>query len=171
MNYRSIVLLGFCAMFTYACSGGGNGEDNAASAPAEATAPLAEPEETQEMIQSSSARVFIVSPAGGAAVQSPVTVVFGIENFGLAPAGTYEKQTGHHHLLIDTELPPMGQPIPADDNHMHFGKAQTEAVIELQPGEHTLQLLLGDGNHVPHDPALVSEPITITVIEAADGVE
>jgi len=111
------------------------------------------------------ARVFIVSPADGAEVTSPVTVVFGIEEFTLAPAGTYDAATGHHHLLVDVDLPPIDQPIPADDNHLHFGKAQSETTLELKPGKHTLRLLLGDGNHVPHDPALISEPITITVIE------
>lgn len=102
---------------------------------------------------------------------SPVTVIFGIENFGLAPAGTFESGTGHHHLLIDTDLPPLNQPIPADANHLHFGKAQTEASIELAPGQHTLQLILGDGYHVPIDPALISTPVTITVTETVEAVK
>jgi hypothetical protein len=132
-----------------ACSGGGD--------PAQTTVAPAEAE----------ARVFIVSPANGATVSSPVTVEFGISGYTLAPAGTYEEGTGHHHLLVDTPLPPLDAPIPADANHLHFGKAQTSAIIELAPGEHTLQLLLGDGNHVPHSTALVSEPIVITVAEEA----
>ena len=169
MNYRSLLLTGAVAALLTACSGGNEPAEPTASAPAPAPEPAAEA--AAETVQSSSARVFIISPEDGAAVTSPVTVVFGIENFGLAPAGTYEERTGHHHLLIDTELPPMGQPIPADDNHLHYGKAQTEAIVELAPGEHSLRLLLGDGNHVPHDPALVSAPITITVTEGSGEVE
>ena len=110
-------------------------------------------------------RVFIISPTDGETVTSPVTVEFGIDGYDVAPAGTYEPNTGHHHLLIDTGLPALDQPIPADDNHVHFGKGQTSTTLELAPGEHTLQLLLGDGNHVPHGEPLVSEVITITVAE------
>ena len=110
-------------------------------------------------------RVFIIAPAGGSTVTSPVLVEFGIEGFAVAPAGTQDAGTGHHHLLINTPLPALDQPIPADDNHVHFGKGQTSAELDLAPGQYTLQMLLGDGNHVPHDPALISEPITITVSE------
>jgi hypothetical protein len=109
------------------------------------------------------ARVTIVSPVAGATVTSPVTVQFALEGMTLAPAGTFEPGTGHHHVLVDAGLPALDQPIPTDANHVHFGKAQTEGQLELAPGPHTLQLLLGDGNHVPHDPPVVSEPITITV--------
>lgn len=109
------------------------------------------------------ASVYIVSPADGDSVTSPVTVVFGLAGMGVAPAGTEVENTGHHHLLIDTDLPPLDEPIPADDNHVHFGGGQTQAEIELAPGEHSLQLLLGDLNHIPHDPSVMSEPITITV--------
>jgi hypothetical protein len=107
--------------------------------------------------------VYIVSPADGATVSSPVTVVFGLKGMGVAPAGTEMEKTGHHHLIIDAPLPAMDDPIPADDNHKHFGGGQTETTIELPPGEHTLQLLLGDLNHVPHEPPVVSDRITITV--------
>jgi len=110
-------------------------------------------------------RVYIISPTDGAVVSSPLTVSFGIEGYGVAPAGTYEANTGHHHLLIDTGLPPLDQPIPADAQHVHFGKGQTETTLELAPGKHTLQLLLGDGNHVPHQPPLTSDIITVTVSE------
>ena len=122
-----------------------------------------------EGIPSPDARVFIASPANGSTVTSPVTVEFGVEGYTLAPAGTYEELTGHHHLLINTPLPPLDSPIPSDENHLHFGKAQTSAEIELEPGEHTLQLLLGDGNHVPHSTALISDPIVITVVAAQDA--
>jgi hypothetical protein len=103
-------------------------------------------------------------PANGSTVTSPVTIEFGIAGYTVAAAGTYEADTGHHHLLIDTPLPALDQPIPSDANHKHFGKAQTSVSLELEPGEHTLQLLLGDGNHVPHSTVLISDPIVITVV-------
>lgn len=110
------------------------------------------------------ARAYILSPENGATVSSPVTVVFGLEGMGVAPAGVDKPHTGHHHLLIDVDgPPPAGQPIPADDQHKHFGGGQTQVTIELPAGEHSLQLLLGDMNHVPHDPPVVSEKITINV--------
>lgn len=109
------------------------------------------------------AKVYIISPADGATVSSPVTVKFGLDGMEVAPAGTDKPNSGHHHLLIDTKPPAMDKPIPNDDNHKHFGKGQTEAKIDLKPGKHTLQLLLGDKGHVPHDPAVMSKPITITV--------
>lgn len=140
---------------------------------ADAGPPASQPAAAEGAAQSAAAdtdvtpgRVFIASPENGASVSSPVTVVFGIEGFEVAPAGTYEPRSGHHHLIIDAELPPLDQPVPADEQHLHFGKGQTETVIELEPGEHTLQLILGDGNHVPHDPALISERIRITVTGA-----
>jgi hypothetical protein len=107
--------------------------------------------------------VYIVSPADGATVSSPVTVVFGLKGMGVAPAGTEKQKTGHHHLIIDAPLPPFDDPIPADDNHKHFGGGQTETVIELAPGKHTLQLMLADHNHIPHDPPVTSDRITIIV--------
>ena len=108
--------------------------------------------------------VYIVAPEDGASIKGPVTVRFGINGMELAPAGTDKPNTGHHHLLIDAEaLPDMDKPIPADDHFKHFGKAQTQATLELPPGKHTLQLLLGDGKHVPQQPPLLSKKITITV--------
>jgi hypothetical protein len=109
------------------------------------------------------AEVYFIAPKDGATVTSPVTVKFGLKGMGVAPAGTAVANTGHHHLIIDAELPPLDAPIPADAHHVHFGKGQTETTIELKPGKHTLQLLLGDQSHVPHDPAVVSKKITITV--------
>lgn len=111
------------------------------------------------------AEVYIISPADGAEVKGPVTVVFGLKGMGIAPAGTDMANTGHHHLLIDTELPPLDENIPADENHIHFGGGQTQVTIDLAPGKHTLQLLLGDMNHIPHDPPVFSKKITITVTE------
>jgi hypothetical protein len=92
-----------------------------------------------------------------------IRIWFGTRNFGVAPAGTNKPNTGHHHLLIDTALPPLDQPIPNDKNHLHFGLGQTEAVIDLPPGSHTLQLLMGDADHIPHDPPVMSKKITIHV--------
>lgn len=109
------------------------------------------------------AEVYFISPADGASVASPVTVKFGLKGMGIAPAGITFENTGHHHLIIDADLPPVGAPIPTDAQHVHFGKGQTEATIELKPGKHTLQLLLGDFAHTPHDPVVASKKITITV--------
>ena len=108
-------------------------------------------------------QLVILEPHDGATVQNPVTVIFGLEGMGVAPAGVPAAATGHHHLIIDSKLPAANRPIPADDNHRHFGGGQTQVDIELSPGKHTLQLLLGDHNHVPHDPPIASEPIEITV--------
>lgn len=110
------------------------------------------------------AEVFIVSPEDGATVPQAFTVKFGVKNIALAPAGDVTKNTGHHHLLIDVDkLPAAGAPIPTDANHMHFGKAQTQADIKLTPGKHTLQLILGDSGHMPFDPSIVSKKITVNV--------
>lgn len=109
------------------------------------------------------ALVYIIAPADGATVQSPFQVTFGLRGMGVAPAGVAVADTGHHHLLIDTDPPPPDRPIPADANHLHFGKGQTEAVVSLPPGKHRLQLLLADHLHVPHEPPLMSKPITVTV--------
>ena len=119
------------------------------------------------------ARVYVVNLDDGATVSSPVSVVFGLSGKGVAPAGVEKDGTGHHHVLLDRV--PFGDGpedewmlevgIPSDDNHLHFGGGQTEVTLDLPPGEHTLQLLLGDHNHVPHDPVVVSEQISITVSE------
>lgn len=109
------------------------------------------------------AKVFIIEPKDGAEVTSPVTVKFGIEGMEVAPAGTDKPNSGHHHLIIDSALPDTKAAVPADSNHIHFGKGQTETTIELKPGAHTLQLLLGDKNHVPHDPLVVSPVVKISV--------
>ena len=109
------------------------------------------------------ARVYFISPSDGQVIKGPVTVRFGLENMGVAPAGTAGEGIGHHHLVIDSPLPAMDQPLPKDEKHLHFGKGQTETVLTLAPGKHTLQLVLGDANHIPHEPAVVSERITITV--------
>ena len=109
-------------------------------------------------------RVYIEAPENGALVQSPVEIVFALDGMELAPAGIYATDTGHHHLIIDNELPDLGMPIPSDNNHLHFGKAQDRVLLDLEPGLHTLQLLLGDGSHIPHQSPLISEKIEIRII-------
>ena len=109
------------------------------------------------------AEVYIIAPKDGAVISGPVTVQFGLKGMGVAPAGTVLENTGHHHLIVDADLPPLNAPIPADANHLHFGKGQTEITLDLKPGRHNLQLLLGDQQHMPHDPPVVSKKITITV--------
>jgi len=112
------------------------------------------------------ARAYIIAPEQGASVSGPVTVQFGLSGMGVAPAGVAKEKTGHHHLLLDTPMlsgEDLDFSIPADDNHIHFGGGQTEVTLDLAPGTHTLQLLLGDQNHVPHDPPIASEVVTITV--------
>ena len=119
------------------------------------------------------AKVYFVQPSDGDTVTSPVTIVFGLSGMGVAPAGTEKENTGHHHLLIDRPLLGQGEDgadelsngLPSDANHMHFGGGQTEVTLDLAPGPHTLQLVLGDAGHVPHSPPVVSEVITITVEE------
>jgi hypothetical protein len=109
------------------------------------------------------AEVYFISPQDGATVSSPVNVKFGLKGMGIAPAGMAFENTGHHHLLVDAMTPALDAPIPADATHIHFGKGQTETSVDLKPGKHTLQLVLGDQLHQPHDPAVMSKVITITV--------
>ena len=112
------------------------------------------------------AEAYIQSPADGAVVTAPFTVRFGLRGAGIAPAGVQLPNTGHHHLLIDvTEMPSFGLPLPATENVVHYGLGQTETELELPPGEHTLQLVLGDWLHIPHEPTVISEIVTITVAE------
>ncbi len=112
------------------------------------------------------ARTYIVSPVDGAEVLSTFKVVFGLDGMGVAPAGTVKEGTGHHHLLIDVDtLPDLSRPLPVTDQVVHFGGGQTEAQVTLAPGQHTLQLLLGDFAHIPHSKPVLSPKITITVVE------
>ncbi|MEO0401593.1 MAG: DUF4399 domain-containing protein [Pseudomonadota bacterium] len=117
------------------------------------------------------AEVYFVNLEDGATVSSPVTVIFGLAAMGVAPAGTEKENTGHHHLLLNR--PPLGQGedgaeefeygLPADDNHIHFGGGQTQVTLDLPAGQHTMQLVMGDLNHVPHATPITSDVITITV--------
>ncbi|MCH7600518.1 MAG: DUF4399 domain-containing protein [Myxococcales bacterium] len=109
------------------------------------------------------ANLEIISPKDGDMVTSPVIVKFGLAGMGVAPAGVDREKTGHHHLIIDAPLPNLEFAIPKDANHRHFGGGQTQVSLELEPGKHTLQLLLGDYRHIPHNPPLSSKVINITV--------
>jgi hypothetical protein len=110
------------------------------------------------------AEVFIISPLNKEIVSSPVEIIFGITNMTIAPAGIKKELSGHHHLVIDTDvLPNLSRPIPSNEKHLHFGKGQTRTFIDLKSGTHTLQLIFGDYVHIPHDKPLISKKITITV--------
>ncbi len=109
-------------------------------------------------------RVYIISPADGETITGPVTVRFGLTGMGVAPAGVERAGTGHHHLFVDVaELPALDQPLPNDAQHLHFGAGQTEVVLDLPAGQHTLRLVFADHNHVPHNPPLISAPVSIQV--------
>ena len=110
------------------------------------------------------AQVYFIEPQDGAVIEGPVKVVFGLENMGVAPAGVDRDNTGHHHLLIDVkDMPDMSQPLPASEHVKHFGGGQTETTLDLEPGTHTLQLLVGNYVHVPHQQPVISKKITIEV--------
>ena len=110
------------------------------------------------------AYVYIGWPNDGEVIRARrFRVWFGLRNMGIAPAGIEKANTGHHHLIVDAPLPSFDEEIPADKNHLHFGAGQSEAIIELPPGKHTLQLLMGDNSHVPHNPPVYSRRITIYV--------
>ncbi len=143
------ILVAAIALFLAACAG------PAANVRAPDTAPHAD----------AGPGVYIVNLKDGDVVSSPFRVVFGLYGMGVAPAGTEKEKTGHHHLLVDAVLEgdDLNYAIPNDENHMHFGGGQTETVLDLPVGEHTLQLMLGDLNHLPFNPPVQSERITITV--------
>ena len=112
------------------------------------------------------AEVYFISPDHGDTVSSPVTVHFGLRNAGIAPAGVDRDGTGHHHLLVDVpddDMPPLTRPLPSSERVIHFGGGQSQTEIELEPGEHTLQLVFADSLHIPHDPPVMSDRITIMV--------
>jgi hypothetical protein len=110
------------------------------------------------------AHVYILWPPDGQVIRGAFWVRMGLAGAGVAPAGVERAGTGHHHILVDAPLPKLDEPIPNDRNHLHFGLGQTEARLDLPAGKHTIQLLLGDENHVPHQPPLFSKPITVTVV-------
>lgn len=109
------------------------------------------------------AKVYFISPQDGQVIEGKVHVVMGLSGMGVAPAGVDRPNTGHHHLIINAPTPASGVPIPSDAQHKHFGGGQTETTLDLPPGQHSLQLVIGDMAHRPHETAVVSEVITITV--------
>jgi hypothetical protein len=117
----------------------------------------------QKVVAPAGAKLYFINLKNGDVVNSPVLVQFGLTGMGVAPAGVEKAGTGHHHLLVDVKELDANAPLPADDTHRHFGAGQTETRIELKPGQHTLQLILGDQNHIPHHMPVLSERITITV--------
>jgi hypothetical protein len=111
--------------------------------------------------------VFFTDLKDGAVIPPKLTLKFGASNFEVVPAAVKKANSGHHHLLIDSPVPPLGEPIPSDPRHLHFGRGQTEAELVLAPGPHTLQLLLGDHDHVPHNPPIMSAVVRVTVSDKA----
>jgi hypothetical protein len=165
-SQRLTVLAGVAALALMATPVFGQAPSATPAPPAPPVPPAADFKRTPAP---SDAYVYIGWPNDGQVLRTThIKVWFGTRNFGVAPAGTNKPNTGHHHLLIDTALPPLDQPIPNDKNHLHFGLGQTETVIDLPPGTHTLQLLMGDADHIPHDPPLMSKKITIYVRATAE---
>ena len=109
--------------------------------------------------------VYFINLQDGDKLESPLFIQFGLSGIGIAPAGTNRQDTGHHHLLINVDDIDLSRPIPSSQNHIHFGGGQTEAVIDLQTGVYTLQLLLGNMSHIPHNPPIISKKIKIEVIK------
>ena len=109
------------------------------------------------------AKVYFLEPKEGAEISGPFAVKMGLSGMGVAPAGVEKKDTGHHHILINQKVEDKMAPLPADDKHRHFGNGQTETTLTLPPGKYTLQLVLGDHNHIPHNPPVMSDVINVTV--------
>jgi hypothetical protein len=148
------LLVGAIAVLLAACGGEPSSDPEAGSSASKTNGPS---------VSIPGASVFIITPTNGETVTSPLNVKFGVSGITIKPAGELAANSGHHHLLIDTDLADESRAVPSDDQHLHFGKGQTETTIELTPGTHTLQLVLGDGSHIPHKPAIMSGKITITV--------
>ncbi len=137
------------------------GQEQASAPPA--ASPEVSPPTLQRTASNSDARVFFITPADGAKVTNPVVVKFGMDSMTVVPAGDATVNSGHHHVLIDTDLPDLSLPVPKDERHVHFGDGSSATELELAPGKHTLQLLFADFLHIPHEPPVYSERITITV--------
>ena len=114
---------------------------------------------------SADSKVYFINLEDGDRVESPFLIQFGLSNMGVAPAGTDRKNTGHHHLLINVNDIDLTKPIPSSSNHIHFGGGQTESLVELSPGNYSMQLVLGDMTHTPHNPPIISKKINITVVD------
>lgn len=162
MNFRASLL---AAMFLLLAAGCNQGGDSAPAADSEA-ANTESAGGTATMPRTASvegASVHFVTPRDGAIVSNPVVLNFAATGMSVVPAGDDAPMSGHHHVIIDADLPPMDLPIPADDNHVHFGDGSSTTELTLTPGEHTLQLVFADYLHIPHNPPVVSDKITITV--------
>jgi len=108
--------------------------------------------------------LYFIWPHDGATIKGGFWCRFGLRNMGITHAGDDFPNSGHHHLLVDATDPlDPHEPIPQDKNHLHFGAGQTEARLELPPGKHTLQLVLGDAKHYLFDPPIMSEKITVNI--------
>jgi len=167
MTIRILVL---SATFLILAACGQKAADEPATSPADtgtdpamASETTAEPAAIPRTASADGAGVFFIMPTDGATVSNPISVEFGIAGMDVVKAGDNQPHSGHHHLLIDTGLPDLGLPIPADEHHVHFGDGSASTEITLPPGDHTLQMLLGDYLHIPHNPPLLSEQITISV--------
>ncbi len=114
---------------------------------------------------SANPKVYFINLEDGDRVESPFLIQFGLSGMGIAPAGTDRSNTGHHHLLINVDDIDLSKPIPSSSNHIHFGGGQTESLVNLMPGDYSLQLVLGDMTHTPHNPPIISQRINITVID------
>ncbi len=164
MTIRQLFVATAVGLLVTACA-----QEEPAEIPEPAAGPMSEPAAAPAaaaMLRTAApagAAAYIVEPSDGATVSSPVRVAFGLTGAGIAPAGVEAPNTGHHHLIIDTRLASYDLPIPADAQHVHFGGGQTEATIELPPGRHELQLVLGDHLHIPHEPPIMSDIVTIEV--------
>jgi len=153
----------FVAVGVTACGNSSNGEQREQPVEDLAAQLTAPPASLARTASPEGARVFFISPADGDTVANPVRIEFGIAGMSVVKAGDNQPNSGHHHLLIDTGLPELGAPVPADANHIHFGDGSTSTEISLEPGQHTLRMLLADHLHIPHDPPLTSKSIAITV--------
>jgi len=114
---------------------------------------------------SANPKVYFINLEDGDRVESPFLIQFGLSGMGIAPAGTDRANTGHHHLLINVNEIDLSKPIPSSSNHIHFGGGQTESLVDLMPGDYSIQLVLGDMTHTPHNPPIISQRINITVID------
>jgi len=114
---------------------------------------------------SANPRVYFINIEDGDRVESPFLIQFGLSGMGIAPAGTDRANTGHHHLLINVNDIDLSKPIPSSSNHIHFGGGQTESLVDLMPGDYSIQLVLGDMTHTPHNPPIISQRINITVLD------
>ena len=114
---------------------------------------------------SANPKVYFINLEDGDRVESPFLIQFGLSDMGIAPAGTDRVNTGHHHLLINVNDIDLSKPIPSSSNHIHFGGGQTETLLDLMPGDYSMQLLLGDMTHIPHNPPIISQRINITVLD------